>query len=61
MTMGLGLPNGALWPLRRYITKDNSSASPKFLLPVTKLREKESNLKIFMEVRQESRAASQEL
>lgn len=61
MTMGLGLPNGALWPRHRYITKDNSSASPKFLHPVTKLREKESNLKVIMEVRQESRAVSQEL
>lgn len=61
MTTGLGLPNGALWPCHRYITKDNSSASPKFLLPVTKLRKKETNLESIIEVRQKSRAVSQEL
>lgn len=61
MTMGLGLPNGALWSCHRYITKDNSSASPKFLLPVTKLRKKETNLESIIGARQKSRAVSKEL
>ena len=54
----LELLNGALWPCHRYITKDSSSASPKFLLPVSTLRKKETNFKVFMEMRQKYRVVS---